>query len=128
MNYIKRLFIKQEKYVPIKRKDNNIQDLKDNLTGDITKSSLFYNNSNRLLKLQNNDCAIVMHPKGKIEIIFTKLYDKDNQNITPEEQTLMSIAIFLQKPGFAELLRHEFHQIAMRNINELIEEDKQKGK
>jgi hypothetical protein len=59
---------------------------------------------------------------GKIEIIFTKLYDKENQSITPEEETLMAIALFLKQPGFSEMLKHEFNKIAMENISKLTEE------
>jgi hypothetical protein len=65
-----------------------------------------------------------MHPDNKVEIIFTKLYDAEQQKITLEEETLMSIAVFLQQPGFAEMLRTEFHNIAMNNISKLTGENK----
>lgn len=128
---IKSLFIKdtieqKKSFVNISR--GTINDFKDIESGQITKSAIEYNKNKRFLKLNNNDCAMVIHQKGQIEIILTKLYDKENQIITPEEQTLMSIAIFLKQPGFAEMLRHEFHQIAMRNVNDLTENNNiQKG-
>lgn len=100
----------------------SLNDYVDPKTGEVTKSAILYNKQNeRLLKLDNDSCAIVMHPQGKVEVIFTKLYDEQEQRITPEEETLMSIAIFLNKPGFAELLRTEFHNIAMDNISKLTE-------
>lgn len=101
---------------------SNIKDYIDPATGEVTKSSVFYNKaSERFLKLDNNSCAMVIHPGGKVEVVFTKLYDKDEQRVTAEEETLMSIALFMRQPGFAELLRNEFHNIAMDNISKLTE-------
>ena len=100
-------------------------DLKNDKTGQITKSALEYSKQGRFLKLKDSDCAIVMHEGGKVEIIFTKLYDPQNQEITADEQTLMALAVFLKQPGFAELIRHEFNRIASRNIDELTENIKE---
>lgn len=100
-------------------KNGKTSNLKDNKTGEITESALEYSSKNRYLKLKDNDCAIVMHEGGKVEVIFTKLYDSQNQEVTPNEQTLLSLAVFLRQPGFAELIRHEFNRIASRNIDEL---------
>lgn len=97
-------------------------DIRDNKTGKVTKSALEYSNRGRYLKLNDDDCALVFHKDQKLEVIFTKLYDPKNQEITPEEETLMSIAIFLKQPGFAELIRHEFNRIATRNIDQLTKE------
>lgn len=97
----------------------NVNDLKNNKTGEVTKSALEYSKRGRYLKLKNEDCAIVMHEGGKVEVIFTKLYDPQNQEITPEEETLMSLAVFLKTPGFADLIRHEFNRIASRNLEQL---------
>ncbi len=60
---------------------------------------------------------------GKVEVIFTKLYNIEDQKITAEEETLMSIAMFMRQPGFAELLRNEFHNIAMDNISKLTDSE-----
>ena len=98
------------------------KDYVDPETGEITKSAIHYNKNNeRYLKLNNDTCAMVIHPGGKIEIIFTRLYDKENQSITPEEETLMSIALFLKQPGFAEMLKYEFNKIATENVSKLTE-------
>lgn len=103
-------------------KNGRVNNLKDNKTGEITQSALEYGKQGRYLKLNDSDCAIVMHDGGKVEVIFTKLYDVENQEVTPEEETLMSLAMFLQKPGFSELIRHEFNKIATRSINQLTKE------
>lgn len=103
-----------------------VSDLRNNVTGEVTQSAVEYGKRGRYLKLNNNDCALVIHEGEKLEVIFTKLYDPQNQTVTPEEQTLMSIAIFLKQPGFAELIRHEFNRIATRNINQLTEQKEQK--
>jgi len=91
-------------------------------TGETTKSSIEYNRADeRFLKLDDKSCAMIIHPGSKVEVVFTRLYDKTNQRVTLEEETLMAIAIFMRQPGFAEMLRHEFHQIAMNNISTLTE-------
>lgn len=100
----------------------NVNDFRNNQTGEITKSALEYGTQGRFLKLKDNDCALVIHEQNKVEVIFTKLYDAEKQQFTPEEQTLMSIAIFLRQPGFSDLIRHEFNRIATRSINQLTKE------
>lgn len=102
--------------------NGKVSNLRNNITGEITQSAVQYGKRGRYLKLNDNDCALVIHEGEKLEVIFTKLYDAQNQTVTPEEQTLMSIAIFLKQPGFAELIRHEFNRIATRNINQLTEQ------
>lgn len=100
----------------------NPNDYVDPTSGKVTKSAILYDKNNeRLLKLENDSCAIVIHGGGKIEVIFTKLYDEENQRVTAEEELLMSIALFLKQPGFGELLRNEFHNIAMDNVSKLTE-------
>lgn len=97
-------------------------DYVDKQTGEVTKSAILYDKNNeRLLKLENDSCAMVIHGGGKVEVIFTKLYDEENQRVTAEEELLMSIALFLRQPGFGELLRNEFHNIAMDNVSKLTE-------
>jgi hypothetical protein len=100
----------------------NSNDYIDPETGETTKSSIEYNRADeRFLKLDDKSCAMIIHPGSKVEVVFTRLYDKTNQRVTLEEETLMAIAIFMRQPGFAEMLRHEFHQIAMNNISTLTE-------
>ena len=106
----------------IQKPEHNQNDYIDEKTGEVTKSAILYDKNNeRLLKLENDSCAMVIHGGGKIEVIFTKLYDEENQRVTAEEELLMSIALFLRQPGFGELLRNEFHNIAMDNISKLTE-------
>lgn len=115
----------KEDYSNIRR--GNVNDFRNNKTGEITESALEYGKQGRYLKLKDNDCALVIHDQNKIEVIFTKLYDAEKQQFTSEEQTLMSIAIFLKQPGFSDLIRHEFNKIATRSISQLTsekEEDK----
>lgn len=100
-------------------KNGKTSNLKDNKTGQVTESALEYNTKGRYLKMKDSDCAMVMHEGGKVEIIFTKLYDPQNQEVTDEEQTLMAIGVFLKQPGFSELIRHEFNRIASRNVDDL---------
>lgn len=100
---------------PFNRK-NNKNDFVDE-DGNVTKSAITYNKSNeRFLKLRNDDCAIVLHDDDKVEVIFTKAYDVENQTITTNEETLMAIACFMKQPGFLEMIRDEFRKIAMNKI------------
>lgn len=106
----------------------NKNDYIDPNSGEVTRSAIIYDKNNeRLLKLENDSCAMVIHGGGKVEVIFTKLYDEENQRVTAEEELLMSIALFLRQPGFGELLRNEFHNIAMDNISKLtdVKEDQE---
>lgn len=126
-------FWKKDKKKQQKKEDNfsqilngKVSNLRNNVTGEVTQSAVEYGKRGRYLKLNDDDCALVIHAGEKLEVIFTKLYDPQNQAVTPEEQTLMSLAIFLKQPGFGELIRHEFNRIAQRNINQLTEQKENK--
>lgn len=109
-----------------KRKNKNDFVGKD---GTVTKSAIEYNNNERFLRLANQDCAIVLHADGNVEVIFTKAYDVENQTITPNEETLMAIAVFMKQPGFLEMIVDEFRKIAKEKIATLtdkIEDDTKK--
>lgn len=122
MNFFK--FFKTKKNESQQKTVISKDDYKDPETGKITKSAIEYNKANeRFLKLDDKSCAIVLHPGGKVEVIFTRLYNQEQQKVTVEEETLMAIAIFMRQPGFSEMLRHEFHQIAMNNISTLTEKE-----
>lgn len=115
-------WFKKKKHVSDTKMSDDFIDPK---TGEVTKSALEYSKLNeRFLKLEDDSCGIVIHHGGKVEVIFTRMYNEKEQSITPEEETLMAIAIFLNKPGFAEVLRNEFHNIAMDNISKLTEVEK----
>ena len=96
--------------------------------GNVTKSAIAYNSKNeRYLKLLDSDCAIVLHGDNKVEVIFTKDYNDEDQTITSNEETLMSIACFMKQPGFLEMITTEFRKIAKTKIEALtknIEDDK----
>jgi hypothetical protein len=117
-----------------KRKSQNVDELNnitsehtskdyvDEETGEVTKSAIIYDrNNDRLLKLENDSCALVIHGGGKVEVVFTHLYDSEKQRVTAEEETLMSIAMLMRQPGFTELLRTTFHNVAMRHISKITE-------
>jgi len=108
LNYINNMW-------PFNRKKNK-NDFVDS-DGNVTESAIAYDSSKeRYLKLKNDDCAIVLHDNDKVEVIFTKAYDVENQTITPNEETLMAIACFMKQPGFLEMMRDEFRKIAMNRI------------
>ena len=85
-----------------------------------------YRDNNRYLLMKNDDCALVLHNDNQVEVIFTKYY-KDNQDITPNEDLLMALAVYLKQPGFGEMLITEFHRIAMKN-SKMFEEAKENTK
>jgi hypothetical protein len=108
----------------LKNKKSKNLDYVDEKTGEVTKSAIIYDkNKDRLLKLDNDSCAIVIHSGGKVEVIFTHLYDNEKQRVTAEEETLMAIAMLIKQPGFNELIRTTFHNIAMKNISQITETD-----
>jgi hypothetical protein len=122
-NYLMGIFSKlfKSKKQPV---INNVTDFVDENTGEVTKSAIIYDkNNDRLLKLENDSCAIVMHGGGKVEVVFTRLYDDKNQRVTEEEETLMAIAMLLRQTGFTELVRTTFHNVAMKNITKLTKDE-----
>ena len=116
-------FFKKKKYVNNLRQ--NLNSYTDHKSKKETKSAVFYDRSNnRFLKLGDNDVALVMHPGNVVEIVLTKMTDK-NQAITAEEDLAMSLALFLKQKEFCEVLTHTFHDLAMRKVgpyNEKLEE------
>ena len=87
----------------------------------IEKSSLINAKNGRFLKLDDDTCAIILHPGNNVEVIFTKLYDNEKQEITENEESLMALALFMKQPGFLELIKHEFRKIANERISSLTE-------
>ena len=122
ISFFKNLFKKRKTVNNLRR---NLNSYTDSKTKKETKSSVFYDrNNNRFLKLDNNDVALVMHPGNVVEVVLTKMTDK-NKAITPEEDLAMSLALFLKQKEFCELLTHTFHDLAMRNVgpyNDKLEE------
>ena len=109
-----------------KKQSNNMVDEKGNI---LEKSALVYSKNNeRFLKLSDDSCAIVLHPENKVEVIFTKLYDEENQKITNNEETLMALALFMKQPGFLEMILKEFRRIAMDRITALTETENENKK
>lgn len=101
---IKSLFVKDEETSSTKADQNNAQ----------RKTSVVYRNSNRFLKIGENDCGLILHEDNQVEVIFTKYYE-NKQEITPNEELLMALTIYLKQPGFGEMLISEFHRIAEKN-------------
>lgn len=110
-------------------KKKNKNDLTDDKGRVIQKSAITYDvNNERYLKLKNSDCAIVLHGDDNVEVIFTKAYDVTNQTITPNEETLMAIALFMKQPGFLEMIVDEFRKIANERIGKLTDNIKEGDK
>lgn len=107
------------------KKSNN--DLK-NTNGDvIEKSSLVKGkHGERFLKLNDDTCAIVLHPNNNVEVIFTKLYDPNTQYITENEEALMALALFMKQPGFLPMIIDEFRKIARERISSLTNNEENK--
>lgn len=113
-----------------KKKNQSItkNDLVDDDGNLIQKSSVVNSkNGERFLKLNNDTCAIILHPGNNVEVVFTKLYDPENQIITPNEESLMALALFIKQPGFLEMIISEFRKIAMERITSLTESSNKKG-
>ena len=111
-----------------KRKNKNPRDLVDEHGNVIQKSSLVSSKSGeRFLKLENDDCGIILHSGNNVEVVFTKLYDPQNQIITDNEESLMALALFLKQPGFLELIKKEFRRIAMERVSTLTNNTQNNG-
>ena len=109
-----------------KKKDKN--DFVDE-NGKVTKSAIAYDKAkDRYLKLSNSDCAIVLHGDENVEVIFTRSYDPENQSITPNEETLMALAVFMKQPGFLEMIVDEFRKIASQRMKSLTDNIKEEDK
>ena len=109
-----------------KNKNKNLVDENGNV---IEQSSLVNSKSGeRFLKLSDDSCAIILHPGDNVEVVFTKLYDNENQQITPNEESLMALALFMKQPGFLEMIKTEFRKIAMEKITNLTENGKKEQK
>lgn len=107
------------------KRKKNTRDLIDNKGNIVQKSSVIESKrGERFLKLDDDTCAIILHPGDNVEVVFTKLYDPANQMITPNEEALMSLALFMKQPGFLELIKNEFRKIAMERISTLTENSK----
>ena len=96
---LKKIFIKDNKKSQNIKKSNSVE---ETVAG-------------RFLKLGNKDCALIMHEDDQCEVVFTKLYNSENQNFTNNEEFLMALAIFLKQPGFGDMLVAEFRRVAIKN-------------
>lgn len=124
-SFLKKIFSK--KAIPNNLRQN-LNSYTDPKTKADIKSSIFYDRSkNRFLKLGDNDVALVMHPGNVVEVVLTKMTDK-NQSISPEEDLAMSLALFLKQPEFCEILTHAFHDLAMRKLGPYSDNQEEKVK
>lgn len=88
-----------------------------NKNGEHQKSSIeIAKTGDRYMKLPDDACAIVMYNNDKVEVICTKMKSSEDP-ITANEMTLMAFAMMLKQPGFAEMLRNEFKNIAMDRLS-----------
>lgn len=109
-----------------KKKTNDLTDKNGNI---VQKSSLIKSKTGeRFLKLNDDSCAIILHPGNNVEIIFTRLYDSENQQITENEESLMALALFMKQPGFLGMVINEFRKIAKERISSLTDENERKNK
>lgn len=109
LNKFKKLFINSQDY-------NKSEELLSKKAKEVRKNpALIEKNNKRFLSLANDDCALILHAENQCEVVFTKLYDQNNQNLTQNEELLMALAIFLKQQGFGEMLLTEFHKIALNN-------------
>ena len=115
-NFLKNIF------TSTKRKNENPNDLLDSKGNVLTQSSIYENDNFRYLRLKNDDCAIVIHGDNNVEVVFTKLYNKETQAITENEEQLMALALFMKQPGFLEMIIDEFRKIAEKQISILTKE------
>lgn len=121
LNKIKTLFVKEQQLVnenniEIETPQRKIKNIKQ------AKTSVINNNGSRFLKLENSDCALIMHDQNQCEVVFTK-FDETNQNFTVNEELLMALTIFLKQPGFGDMLISEFHRVALNNSSEMFKDN-----
>ena len=65
----------------------------------------------RFFKLKNDDCGLVLHSNGEIEVLFTK-QDPNNKTFSDTEESLMALAVFIKQEGFLAMINDEFRKIA----------------
>lgn len=106
-----------------KNKKNNKNDLINDEGKVIKKSSIATNkNGKRFLNLDDKSCAIILYEDNNVEVVFTKSYNIDDQEITLNEEFLMALALFMKQEGFIEMMISEFRKIAMNKISTLTQE------
>ena len=105
LSKIKGLFISQQQDVTNKEVNTNNK-----------PSSVVYKNNARFLSFKDSDCALILHQDNQVQVVFTKYYHQ-KQEITPSQELLMALAMYLKQPGFGDMLITEFHRIAMKNSN-----------
>ena len=121
VNFLKKIFKRNKIPNNLRRNLNSYHDKNENV-----KSSIMYDrNNNRFLKLDNHDVALVMHAGNIVEVVLTKMTNK-NQPITKEEDLAMSLALFLKQPEFCEILIHTFHDLAMRKLGPYTDKQEEK--
>lgn len=117
--FIKNIFvkrkIKQEPPKPLIDENGNV----------IHESAINYIGQNRLLKIPNDATAIILYKDNRVELVTEKIVDKD-QHLSDNEETLMAIAVLMKDPNFCEILRMEFHKMAVNNINKMLHKEDEK--
>lgn len=88
----------------------------------IHESAITYVGQNRLLKIPNNATALILYNDNRIELVTQKIVDNDQQ-LSDNEETLMALAVMMKDPNFCEIIRMEFHKMAVNNINKLLRKE-----
>lgn len=122
LNKFKKLFINNQDF------DGSEERLSKKAKEVRKNPALIEKNNKRFLSLANDDCALILHAENQCEVVFTKLYDQDQQDLTQNEELLMALAIFLKQQGFGEMLLSEFHKIALNNSTMFKDEENKKRK
>lgn len=65
----------------------------------------------RFFKLKDDDCGLVLHSDGNIDVLFTKS-SPTNKSFSETEEALMALAVFVKQDGFLALIQDEFRKIA----------------
>lgn len=86
----------------------------DERSGKVIETAVQKLNGKRMLTLDDNTCALIIHPNYVFEAVLTK-YNSNSTEFTEEEILLMSLVVHLKQEGFADMLVSELHRIAMKN-------------
>lgn len=122
---LKHIFIKDSQL----NNTNYIEDQLSKAAKEVRKNpALIEKNNKRFLAFSDTDCALILHAENQCEVVFTKMYDGENQNFTMNEELLMALAIFLKQPGFGEMLISEFQKAALNNSSMFEDKEKIKNK
>lgn len=100
------------------------QPLTDSNGNIIKESAIQYIGQNRLLKIPNTAAALIMYDDNRVEMVMQKVV-ADQQELSDREETLVAIATLMKDPQFCEILRMQFHKIAVNNLNQILQKEEE---